>query len=509
MQALVRASVLLCGVAGLAGVALAQSSGSTARPPDRTEKHEFPSDKFDKAYADLTKGAAESARKQFEAIVDDGTLGSLDLRRQHMTFNALAQLAMEDRDNARARVYAVRSTSLSGASANDWFMRGNVAVRAQDWDDAILVLTTVARQWPTGIAAMDAQYILFIARQSAVERKRAPARYELLRALFDANWQPKYIGQPSSLWFDLARMHLDHGDRSAAAAVLERVTDPASVIRMRADRRFDALREANPDRFDVAATTEAQLRFARDQVARAPDALRPVTVLAAELMHLGRHAEALELAEAAIKRAKSPTAETKPYIDGGEQFPWLLDVKAQALFGLGRFDDALRQRVEASLLQERGAQNVSQTINLAGLYTLLRRPVDALNTLREVGTPSEFGRMQAESVRLAAAVQLNDQRAVQEALSYMRAHRLEALDTFEAALVTAGAMEEAANLMVERLADQDQRSDALLSLQDFPPGAKTPTSTERSAQWRSLKKVPRVMAAIERVGRVESYSFSE
>jgi tetratricopeptide (TPR) repeat protein len=278
---------------------------------------------------------------------------------------------------------------------------------------------------------------------------------------------------------------------------------------MRADRRFDALREANPGRFDVKASAEAQLRLTRDQMARAPDALAPVTLLATQLMYLGRHAEALELAETAIKRAKSPTAETKPYTDGGQQFPWLLDVKAQALFGLGRFDDAVRQRVEVSMLQEQGSQNVSQIINLAGLYAQLGRPVDALSTLRQVGTPSEFGRMQAEGVKLHAAVQLHDQRAIEEALGYMRAHRLEALDTFQFALVTAGATEESANLMVQRLADEDQRSDALLSLQSLAPGVQTPTSTERSANWKKLKEDPRVKAAIERVGRVERYSFGD
>jgi tetratricopeptide (TPR) repeat protein len=504
----VRAAFVLCAVGGFAGGVLAQSNSGAASPSPRTEPREFPSDKFDKAFAEYRKGASESARRQLEAIVDGGALDSLDLRRQHMALDALAELAMRDHDSARARAYAVRSTSLRGAIPNDWFMRGNVAVDARDWDDAILVLTTVARQWPSGFAAMDSQYVFFIAREAAVEPKRAAARYALLRALFDAGWQAKYIGPPSGLWFDLARLHLDHGDRSAAAAVLERITDPESIVRMRADRRFDALREANPGRFDVAAAAEAQLRFAREQMARAPDVLRPVTLLASRLMYSGRYAEALELAETAIKRAKSPTAETNPYIDGGEQFPWLLDVKAQALFGLKRFDEAVRQRVEASMLQERGQQNVSQTINLAGLYSRLGRPVDALKTLREVGTPSEFGRMQAEGVRLEAAVQLHDQQAVEEALSYMRAHRLEALSTFQGALLTAGATEEGANLMVERLADEDQRSDALLSLQDFELRAETSASIERDGQWQKLKEIPRVKAAIERVGRVERYSFS-
>lgn len=501
--------LVLCATVWGSSGALAQCSDGAERPWPRGAQINSAADAFDDAHTDFRRGASTSARAKFEAIVQNGMLDRLDSRRQHATLDCLARLAILGDDGVRAHAYAVRSTSLSGAMVGDWFVRFDAARSAQKWDDAMLALTTVARQWPASLGVPDIDYVLSIIEKSKREPRFASVRYTLLRELFDAGWRVKYIGEPNGLWFDLALMHIERGNGVEAATVIRRVTSAEAVIRMRADRRFDSLRDGNPLRFDVMAAVEEELNFAREQVARAPDALEPVNLLAAHLLDVGRHAEALELVDKAISRAAGPTAESKPYTDGGSEFPWLLDAKARALLGLRRFDEAVRQRVRASILQEHGHQNVSQTINLASLYAELHRPVDALKTLRDVGRPSDFGRMQLEGIRLQAAVQIPDQPAIEESLSYLRAHRADALDTLESALMDAGAMEEAADLMIERLADPEWRSDALLSLQTFDRRPDTPSSAERRTRWQRLQTTPRVAAAIERVGRTEHYDLAE
>ena len=506
-RTLARAAFVFWAAGCVAGAALAQGKEGAAREPSAGDKREFPSDTFDRAYAEFTKGAPESARKQFEAIVNGGILASLDLRRQHRTFNSLAILAARDNDRPKAREYAARSTALTGAGAEDWLVRAGVADAAQDWQDAVVSLTTVARQWPASLSTVDPRYIYKFATLNGTKPDLASAHYTLLRALFESKWQQKYVGEPSSLWFELVRLHLDRGERSEAAAVAARVTAPDALIRMRADRSFDALREGNPRLFDVDAAVEAELEFTREQVARSPNALEPVNLLAFRLLFAHRNAEALQVLDAALKRAASLTAESKPYVDAGRNFPWVLDYRARALEGLGRFDDAVKQRVEAGVLQEQGAQNVSQTINLGWLYVELRRPTEALEALRRVGTPSEHGRAEIEAVSLRAALQIHDQRAVQEALDYLRAHRAEDVNTLQSALIEAGAIDEAADLMVERLTKPESRSNALWAMQDFVGGAVTPTSVERDAHWQQLRSTARVIAAVERVGHVERYKL--
>jgi tetratricopeptide (TPR) repeat protein len=506
-KALVRAAFVLCAVGGFSGGVLAQNGGGTAPQSSPGTQRKFPSDQFDEAYAEFNKGSPERARKQFEAIVDGGVLANLDLRRQHATFNCLAILALRANDRPRAREYSVRSTSLAGAAATDWLVRFGIAHDTQDGHDVVLSLLTIARQWPASLTSVDARVIYSAATWTDGTPELASAHYDLMRALFDSKWQQKYVGEPSSLWFQLVQLHLERGERDAALAVAARVTSPEALVRMRADKRFDALRAANPQRFDVQAAVEAELKLTREQVARSPDVLEPVMVLAQQLILAHRYAEALQLLDAALKRAASLTAETKPYVDGGRYFPWLLDNRARALVGLGRFDEAVRQRVEASRLQEQGQDNVSQMINLGWLYVELRRPTEALEALRKVGTPSNHGRAEIEGVRLRAALQLHDQSAAQEALEYLRAHGKEDVDSFQSALLAAGAMDEAADLMVQRLSKVESRTGALWALQDFAGGTDTPTSAEQRARWQQLRSTARVVAALESVGRVERYSL--
>ena len=504
--AVVRAAfVLLAMVSGVSYCAQAQNAPQVQAPRAQPGS---PGAQFDEALADYRNRSWDSARTKFQAIVDGGLLNGLDARQRHQTLNLLAYLAMNVKDRRQAHDYAVQSTSATDAIGDDWLARLAVADTFRDPDDAIVALTMLVRKWPATLFVVDARYIYRYASFSGDTPQRREAHYALLRALFETRWKPKYVGEPSVLWVELIRLHLERGDRNAAAAVLERVDAPDALINMRADRRFDALREVNPRRLDVAAAIEAEIKFAREQVARAPNSLEPITILAVRLLQARRYAEALEVLDAALKRAASLTAESKPFTDTGEFFVWVLDYRARALIGVGRFDDAVRQRVEASSLQELGAQNVSQAINLGWTYVELHRPVEALEALRRVGTPSGHGRVEIEGVKVLAAVQTHDQRGLQESLDYLRAHRNDGMETFQWALLDAGAMDEAADLMVERLNDVGLRAGALWALQDLAPGPDTPLAVERRARLQQLRSTARVVAALERVGRTERYPLT-
>jgi len=57
--------------------------------------------------------------------------------------------------------------------------------------------------------------------------------------------------------------------------------------------------------------------------------------------------------------------------------------------------------------------------------------------------------------------------------------------------------------------DAGQRQDALLSVQAFAPTPGTPLDTDWDARRRAVIAMPEVQAAIQKVGRVESYSLEE
>ena len=111
-------------------------------------------------------------------------------------------------------------------------------------------------------------------------------------------------------------------------------------------------------------------------------------------------------------------------------------------------------------------------------------------------------------MKVLAAVQTHDQRSLQESLDYLRAHRNEGMETFQWALLDAGAIDEAADLIVERLNDIGSRPGALWALQDLAPQPDTPLAVERRARLGQLRSTARVVAALERVGRSESYPLT-
>lgn len=385
-----------------------------------------------------------------------------------------------------------------------WSVRLRSAYLRQDIDDMILSLTMIARTDPALLRPLGQSLVLYLVRE-ALQSARRDAGFELLQALFDAQWKLRYLGEPSTLWRDLTAMLIERDDLTRARLVAQRITDPHALIGMHADRRFDPIVRADPSRFDVNAAALREIEVLRALVERWTDVMEPSFHLAEALLTANRCAEALEVVDSVRAYVSSLEAEEKPYTDGGEFLVWILDQRSRALECLGRWDDGLAQRVRTSVLAEKGERNVSQAINLAGAYITHGRPVDALATLAKVGIPSDFGSMQIQSIRFYAALQLNDQRAIDEALAYMRAHQDDAIATYQRALVATGNLDEAAEVMIRRLESPSLRLDALIGVQDYADSAPAPFVQPWSGRGAALYERPDVQAAIERIGRIESY----
>ncbi|MGA2778120.1 MAG: hypothetical protein ABSF94_11215 [Steroidobacteraceae bacterium] len=122
---------------------------------------------------------------------------------------------------------------------------------------------------------------------------------------------------------------------------------------------------------------------------------------------------------------------------------------------------------------------------------------------------SAIGAMHLEKVRLDAASQLRDSSQVAQSMQYLEAHRADAPDAYEGALIVVNDLDAAANLLLERLLDKDQRTQALVDGQTYAAPLRTPRQVEFNARWSTVLARKDVRAAIHKVGRAEVYKLEE
>jgi tetratricopeptide (TPR) repeat protein len=166
------------------------------------------------------------------------------------------------------------------------------------------------------------------------------------------------------------------------ARAWKRIDSPGS--RHAHDRRFDAIVQAEPGAFDVAAASQAECRKLRHEMTANPTRLGPVVQYMYSLFTVGEYAEVISLGDRILaQNAKAP--KDKPAFDDvADKLNWIYDLKSQALRGLGRWDEALTIQEEARRQRETSTDKVSQAINLGGSYLLRQRPEDALKSLEGI-----------------------------------------------------------------------------------------------------------------------------
>jgi tetratricopeptide (TPR) repeat protein len=274
---------------------------------------------------------------------------------------------------------------------------------------------------------------------------------------------------------------------------------------VQADNRFAPIRAgAGPE--VLQAAIEKQIQQAREAVKAHPTKLQPVFRLMQVLIESLRFADALQVVDDAIS-AMSGSKGPKVYDDYRTYRVWLLDGRSRALFGLERWDDAVAQLVSARELPESGDANVSQTINLASEYNDLGKPREARATLAKLytETASPYGLMQGAVERLASADQLGDAAEAEQQLGFLREHREDSLATYQRALISANRQNDAAQLLISRLQDPDQRVDALMEVQEYKEHPRPPRAAEWHRRWKTVRNRPDVREAISKVGNVSEY----
>jgi beta-barrel assembly-enhancing protease len=394
-----------------------------------------------------------------------------------------------------------------GASPSDLQNRFISAAQAGEFGEAAEALMTLAERSPDQLSALGGQADTARLVLRTLRSAEPAARYRLSTTLFNRRWLLPNGFQPSETWSDLALVELERGNMRRAAEVAARIPDPADILIMRIDKRFEPLLRAHPEQFDLIAATDRYLAWLDDMCTKFPRTLSYRVEQLYVMTSAGRAADAVARADEVLARTPNLDAARLSYDDGGERFNWLLDYRGQALERLGIWQEAEKNRKRAAQLLEEGRPNVSNAINLAGFYAALGRSRDAYYALGAMATSREgtspYGRMQVDAVLLMIAVTDGDDLRAKEVLDRMRQNQAAAPSTFEAALLLSNQIDEAAALLIRRLRDPEMRRMALIDVQAYSDEAVSPYDRLMEERWALLRTRQDVIDAVAPVGRIE------
>jgi hypothetical protein len=453
------------------------------------------------------------ANKQFDAglpalraVIDARSFASLPSEDQYRALDAAGRAEMALRHWSLASSYTARAAALPQATADDQLSLLQIGAQLHDQATVAGALTVLARRWPEHLGDIDEDYLTSTLRTAS--RLPGGAALALLQALYAANFKLKWDIEPSDLWRELTLLLVERRRLSEAVEVSARITEPQILVDMRADRRFDAVVAAHPERFDVAAAATREIRALEAKDEEGANSLRVKTLLMAALMRRHHAAAALAIADDAIAEIRDTNYPERRYVDYLAEYGGLLSERAFALLDLGLWDDAVAQLVAAAREFEHDRDNVGAAIDLAQVECDLARPAEARSVLDQLASGlSPYGAMQLEGVRVDFATQEGDAAQVKRSLSFLRAHRSDAAMTYLSALIVANQLGGAAQELRRQLADPETRQEALGVVQSYALEPATPRDLEMRARWQSVRARQDVQKAIEKVGRAESYDL--
>lgn len=477
---------------------LALERGETKRAGDTPSPQRAA---FEAMLASEEAGEFAQARAQAEALLADPVTSQWPERTRLALLGKAAWYARSVDDRAAAAKFARDATALAGADDEAWGRSALYAWQAGDAEVAAQALAQLATRWPDILPDVERSLIVGVVEDARVG---SPERLAAVQALADADYVVPNTADGGFVWFALAEERLARGELDAARAAAARIVTPAELVKLRADRRFDAIVDRDAPAFDVERAATRRVDDLRARALLDPDVLELQVALADAMLVVGDAENVLALADQVESfYAESP----RPGFQDDDQRAWMLDQRARALRLLGRGDEAVAQLEAARRLDERGQRNVSQVLNLGELYCALGEPAKARAVIADAGSMSDFGLMVRTFVELCAAVQLDDAAAREAALAWMRAHRDVSPPMHTEALLYAGLAEEAVADVLARLRDPSERATVLLDLQRFRRPPPEPGHAAANAAWDALRGRADVRAAVAEVGHLDEYAI--
>jgi tetratricopeptide (TPR) repeat protein len=304
---------------------------------------------------------------------------------------------------------------------------------------------------------------------------------------------------------EYAGLLMEVGQGEEAARFIAGLSQPRQLIEASLDGRFSGL----PQDLDVRAAAERQLARDEAELAKNPTLLRGVIAVAEDLRVLGRDKEALAKLDTAAGKLDDPRA----FADDEPHVNWWWNDRAGLLSGLGRYDEAVDAMRRGAAAGEGGsAANVSQMINLAGLYLRAGQPDKALALVEHFDVDrrrlSPVGEMELRFVRVCSLSRVGRAGEAAPDLAYARVHERDDPAALTGMLLCAGDQDSAAAVMIRRLADPALRGGALMALCDFDDPPVKPKDALAPA-YKAMAARADVKAAAARVGQVRRFRIRE
>ena len=416
----------------------------------------------DAAERALAEDDAKEARQLLATVHAAPDFGRLDEDRRHFVLARAGELASAAADFSQAHALYSSATGLQRADSDDWMGRLNAAWFVGDFDDAVTSLAMLARHWPGELA-----FVSQWAVEALIDHSRdteLSTEFGLLEALFESGWQTDLGLEPTQLWLRLLERYVEEERVSDALTVASRLRDPMAIVSIRADQRFSALVASAPEWFSVTEASDAGIIEARLSVEDHPDLLAPAVALTELLLQAGRAQDALLVIDTHLARSAIKTVVGASFDDAVEESVRALTAKALALIALERWNEAAEQ-IELAASQTLPQNRSDDFFAVAMLQARLGQPDAALATLKKI--PVQQQTPQAELVRFVAARARSDEAGAQAALTELLAAEDTAGAQAQRALLIAGQLDEAAELLIRRLNDPLQRGRALLEIQSM------------------------------------------
>lgn len=403
-----------------------------------------------------------------------------------------ADLKMEE----AAYAHALRATRFELSSDYVWHVRLAAEARTQRLEAAVATVEAMTQGRGAALNSIPVSWMWRI-DGDLTKTGRVDLRRRLLAVLASDAYAPdEYYEPPDSFRATYARLLVQDGEKEAARALVERITTQYALAHAMLD---PALRGFVPTTADHRVAAERSLEQYREAMARYPDRLRPLHEVASALRYLGRAEEGLKLLQSVTTRVEAPDG----FEDRGKMINWYWDEVARAHAALGHYEEAAAAFRNGARASEDGTPNVSQVINLAGMQIDYGRPEEALNTLKAFDdgrSASPFGFMEMRLGRGCAHAAAGHAREAAADLDYMRSHEADNPGALTRMLLCLGDMDGAAASIIRRLADPDQRVDALAELSDYDDPPFTPPADPITPKLAALKARAEVKAAIDRAG---------
>lgn len=495
--------ITLCMAGCLAMMGLGETRAQDAVPYSAsTQQMDEYRGRIADAQGELRRSEYARACRSYSRLVADDRAWSVSPEERRSMFSNAGR-AMWNCDRLPQAAEYLQQATRAVAEPDDYFQLSRVMYNLKRYEPSLDAFLDYISRWPELADEQDTPHVwaLYHAHKQQPERQ-----IRLFQAMFDARFDDP-TADNSEMWFELTRLYIDRGQIDDARSVARRIMGPQHIVRMRIDRRFDAIVDRTGYGFDVSLQAKRAVEALRRKADARQRDLAVWVQLTYAMLNAGENEQVVALTTQLLDASDGKAAansKSKAY-ESLDSRLWLLNNRALAGHRLGHTDDAIADLERAVVFDPKLGPNISQALNLGTLQCYSGQLQEAVERVSRVKDMSDYGKLVQALVYLCAATQRDDRRGVASALSVIRRYAVDHPDVLVEALLWAGQIGEAERRYVLLLEDPARRADALLLVQTFRHAAPQPGRRAYDEALKTLLARPGVQAAIEKVGRVERF----